>query len=139
MTPCAVDACPRSVFSRGWCRGHYERWRRTGDLDETRPIGARKQEHCLVDDCDRDHYGKGLCRDHWRRERRERAWTITDRVGDVLDVERGWWTAEALSDRLDANVETVSRILWKLRDDGRLRSRVVELTTRSSYTEFSLQ
>lgn len=27
---CAVEGCERSAFSRGWCRGHYDRYRRSG-------------------------------------------------------------------------------------------------------------
>lgn len=27
---CSIDACPKPVHARGWCRTHYMRWKRTG-------------------------------------------------------------------------------------------------------------
>jgi len=31
MTPCSIEACDRPARKRGWCDGHYWRWRRKGD------------------------------------------------------------------------------------------------------------
>lgn len=28
---CVIDECGRIAHSKGWCRMHYERWRRRGD------------------------------------------------------------------------------------------------------------
>jgi hypothetical protein len=30
-TTCKVDGCGREVRARGWCRRHYESWKRHGD------------------------------------------------------------------------------------------------------------
>jgi hypothetical protein len=35
---CAVRACPRASWSRGWCRAHYMRWYATGDIREDEPL-----------------------------------------------------------------------------------------------------
>lgn len=32
---CSVDGCERDQWARGWCTGHYQRWRRTGDPKAT--------------------------------------------------------------------------------------------------------
>jgi hypothetical protein len=38
---CSVAGCPREAHSRGWCPGHYARWRRYGVADVSpRPIGS---------------------------------------------------------------------------------------------------
>lgn len=34
---CAVSACGRPVVLRGWCRLHYQRWRKHGDPARERP------------------------------------------------------------------------------------------------------
>ena len=39
---CSVETCDRPAESRGWCNSHYERWRRTGDVQADRPMHARR-------------------------------------------------------------------------------------------------
>ena len=40
MTVCSVDGCDGGTpIVRGWCRNHYERWRRNGDPTAVRPPG----------------------------------------------------------------------------------------------------
>src|SRR5262252_694293 len=34
--PCRVPDCPRPAIARGWCKHHWQRWKRTGD-----PLGHR--------------------------------------------------------------------------------------------------
>jgi hypothetical protein len=40
-TCCAVDGCAQPARSRGWCRKHYHRWYRHGDVGVVRPGGNR--------------------------------------------------------------------------------------------------
>lgn len=35
---CSVIACDRDAFARGWCRGHYARWFKTGDVRADEPL-----------------------------------------------------------------------------------------------------
>lgn len=41
MKLCTVTTCGREVFARGWCKPHWHRWRRTGDIRVNVPIAAR--------------------------------------------------------------------------------------------------
>ena len=43
MTDCSIPGCPRHRIARGWCRAHYERWRRHGDLAGDAPIRHRRK------------------------------------------------------------------------------------------------
>jgi hypothetical protein len=36
---CAIDGCHRRAMGRGWCSGHYNRWRRHWDPAITRGSG----------------------------------------------------------------------------------------------------
>lgn len=31
---CSVDDCERAAYCRGWCKLHYERWRKRGDVND---------------------------------------------------------------------------------------------------------
>lgn len=35
---CSIDGCDRPVDARGWCKAHWQRWRRHGD-----PLGGRTE------------------------------------------------------------------------------------------------
>ena len=38
---CRINGCPGGIRSRGWCRRHYESWRRLGDENEVDRRGRR--------------------------------------------------------------------------------------------------
>lgn len=60
---CSVEDCGKPVASRGWCNGHYRRWRMHGDptKGKSRPI---RPERCEIEGCDRKHAGHGFCATH---------------------------------------------------------------------------
>lgn len=75
--PCQAGGCPNHVFARGWCSGHYFRWRQTGDIRVDEPLSRRKQPPiCQVENCPDATYARGWCEKHYRRWRRR---------GDVAD------------------------------------------------------
>lgn len=37
MKTCSIDACQDAVNSWGWCKKHYQRWKRSGDPEHRRP------------------------------------------------------------------------------------------------------
>ena len=54
---CAVQGCPKAPVTRGWCRAHYERWRRNGD-----PLGGRVKRPAIERLAERlDRSGPGDC------------------------------------------------------------------------------
>lgn len=68
---CSVNTCEREAHCRGWCRGHYERWHKTGDVQADKPFRVLKYTTpCSVNTCNRRTYARGYCSAHWQRLRR---------------------------------------------------------------------
>lgn len=53
------------VVARGWCSGHYDRWRRTGDVQADVPLPERRPRGTCA--CGRPAYARGWCEAHYRR------------------------------------------------------------------------
>lgn len=66
---CSVADCPRIATSRGWCRGHYYRWYRHGDLQVHIPLPAKIAVACEAEGCDEERLANGLCNMHSIRMR----------------------------------------------------------------------
>jgi hypothetical protein len=66
---CSISACDKPARVRGWCVGHYERWRKHGDPTAGGPLGTRSRQSgpCSVDGCDDPAKARGLCQRHRRR------------------------------------------------------------------------
>jgi hypothetical protein len=63
---CTIEGCEKRAFARGWCAGHYHRWRQHGSTEG----GRHARESCNVDGCGEPHKAKGFCSEHyyaWRR------------------------------------------------------------------------
>lgn len=71
---CGVSVCDRPATKRGWCEGHYTRWRKTGDSGSTalRPQRDHHYErgNCSVPGCGLVEHCKGYCRSHYVRLRK---------------------------------------------------------------------
>lgn len=60
---CSISNCGKPVLAKGWCNGHWKRWRKYGD-----PLGAAvRQTICSVPDCGGAPYGHGYCSRHYQR------------------------------------------------------------------------
>lgn len=57
--------CDEIGRKRGFCRKHYERLMRHGDLDAD--FRLTKPEACAQPSCSREVYASGYCVPHWRR------------------------------------------------------------------------
>lgn len=62
---CSVDGCESKHRARGFCFGHYKRFRRYGD-----PLGTRPCRLCAIDGCDQEHYARSYCYKHYKKARR---------------------------------------------------------------------
>lgn len=65
---CELNSCDSKHYSRGLCVAHYERWRRSGNVDEHIPV-KKWRSTCEVPECERKHRSKGLCGLHYNRLR----------------------------------------------------------------------
>ena len=66
--PCSVDGCERPRYAaKTTCEPHYRRLRRTGSLDEGRPIGTMFVGACMVEGCSHTSTERGLCHGHYLR------------------------------------------------------------------------
>jgi len=59
---CIIEGCGERTVGRGWCRRHYETWRRNGDPEYVRPGAA-----CAVAGCARPYLAQGWCNLHYKR------------------------------------------------------------------------
>lgn len=57
-----VDGCSEKHFGRGYCRNHYERWKRNGDVELRIHRGP-----CTVEGCEGRVVAKRMCKRHYRR------------------------------------------------------------------------
>lgn len=65
---CSVSTCDRIITARGWCSGHYDRWRRTGEIQPEVPLPQRRPQGTCS--CGRPAYARGWCAAHYRRHLR---------------------------------------------------------------------
>lgn len=66
---CSVEGCGNDAgvpgSARGWCRAHYRRWQRYGNVEEpSRRIATWGDETCAESDCSNRVYAHGVCEKH---------------------------------------------------------------------------
>jgi hypothetical protein len=64
MKDCKLVGCKRPLDTLGWCRGHYQRWYRTGSVG-TVEIVKRVRKQCSVVGCKRQSRENGMCSRHY--------------------------------------------------------------------------
>lgn len=68
---CSIHECGKPSVVRGWCRMHYRRWRRNGEVQaDIPPRTAPKQQSCSVLGCANRYEARGLCSVHYHRWQR---------------------------------------------------------------------
>lgn len=64
MALCSVDACNRQAKSLGYCRAHYQRFKKGTPLDDP-PL----REECSIRGCRRLHHRDTFCDPHYTQYR----------------------------------------------------------------------
>lgn len=101
MKVCKEVGCRRPVKARGWCPGHYERWRTGMPIHvQLRAPNVTPGETCLVEDCEMAPDTRGWCNPHYQRwwKYGDPGHIPTGRVRGVCEIEdcerahaaRGW-------------------------------------------------
>lgn len=62
-THCTVPGCQRRNVALGWCRTHYSRWVRHGNVADPLP---RARKRCSIVGCQEPSVARELCRKHYR-------------------------------------------------------------------------
>lgn len=60
---CSVDGCTKPAHRRGWCGGHYERWKRYGEPTAGRTLNGEQWQYLLDhmhDDCPKWPYRRSI-------------------------------------------------------------------------------
>lgn len=70
--PCSTEGCERPAVTRSLCHAHFERWRKTGDVNATVPIRDRVNRRpagaqCAVDGCEKPRKSREWCAMHYQR------------------------------------------------------------------------
>ena len=64
---CSVDWCDKKHYSKGFCQGHFSRWKRGADMDKPWVLKGEPRPNCTIWDCGRKHYARGYCTLHYSR------------------------------------------------------------------------
>ena len=66
MRKCSIPGCGKKHDARGYCSGHYQKWRVYGD-----PLVTKRQRGtCSLEGCERQHAAAGYCSVHYYRLKR---------------------------------------------------------------------
>ena len=60
---CSVVDCSEKHYARGWCRKHYQRWRKHGEVS----LKLTEERGCSIKGCGGAHASRGWCDTHYRR------------------------------------------------------------------------
>jgi len=94
---CSVDGCGDPGYCKGFCRIHYNRWRKHGDpLHVGKP--GRPKRICTIPGCEDGQRTKGLCDKHRQRLARWGDPMVLKRVVGQGDEARWWFHVDRRGD-----------------------------------------
>lgn len=94
---CSVGDCTDPLYCKGYCRIHYNRWRKHGDpLYVGKP--GRAAQSCTIPECGEPRRTKGLCDKHRKRLERNGDPLALKRLRGQGDEARWWFYVDRRSD-----------------------------------------
>jgi hypothetical protein len=115
---CTVGECTREVYARGYCRKHYDRWRKH---DDPTIVHRKKRSHrfagpelidgvyrCTVHECMNVLHARGLCRKHYD-------WARIDRSSKEEPTKPGF---PVRNRRTRKSIDTTQKPLKRCTEDG---------------------
>lgn len=66
---CLTEGCSNAAYAKGFCSGHYSRWRKHG-VDMCKSPIREMGRGCSVPGCDNKHAGHGYCQNHMKKWKR---------------------------------------------------------------------
>lgn len=108
---CRVEFCDKPIVARGYCQGHYKRWRdgRPVDVPLQRGVSAPPDGKCTHPGCGRRYAAAGFCMTHWKRSR----------SGEPMDGPIRGYRAGTLLERMDYYTDRGDDCwLWTGTQDG---------------------
>jgi len=67
MKTCSIEGCDGEYKNLGYCKRHYQRFKRYGDPLKTFKTANGEHKGCKVEGCDGKHMGFGYCQKHYYR------------------------------------------------------------------------
>ena len=68
MKNCSINNCNRKHESKGYCRSHYNKFRRFGDPFYERKLNVFKK--CKLENCNNKVHSLGYCHSHYNKFKR---------------------------------------------------------------------
>jgi hypothetical protein len=67
---CKVEGCGKKLYGLGYCRSHYDAYKRYGKPELMRQVNRKPPELCTYPGCNKKHLAKGLCATHYYQAKR---------------------------------------------------------------------
>lgn len=114
---CSLDNCQSDAKVRGFCRSHYNRALKRGDV-----IGASPVEHpttCIAPDCNRSSEKRGYCQMHYRRmQRTGHLGRVRQETGSLVSFGAGYLSQRIDGEKKSHHVRVVEKSMGKALPDG---------------------
>ncbi len=69
MRICKIEGCEGKHEAKGYCQGHYKRYKRNADISVALVKRNTRAKMCSIAGCKDQHKAKGLCLFHYGRKR----------------------------------------------------------------------
>lgn len=66
---CILEPCQGKYYAKGYCRKHYQRYRKSGTTETTKSWGTQARE-CVVSGCSNSKRSMDMCNKHYLRYRK---------------------------------------------------------------------